>query len=389
MTFLSFILKNLARRRMRTALTVLGLAVAVGSVIALRGVSHSVSQSVEESFSLRQVDLLVQQAGRSSGLNSDFGQWFADEARRIPGVSVSEGVVDLIDVTRESGYTDQVMVYGWRDDNFGYKTMTFTAGRRFLPGERRKVLLGSNLAMNLRKSVGDTLVFGRDDPSNRANRFEVCGVFTSGDVFQAGAAILRLEDARDLTSRRVTGFSVRVARSDPESVAEVEAVRKTIEALEDPSDPSVRLTAQSPESFVASLSQLKMVRAIVWMMSALGLLIGVIGLLNTMAMSVNERTQEIGILRAVGWPPGRVIRMVLGESVMLGLAAAVVGTAGAVVATYVLTLFPRVNGFVSGGIALVVIAEGLALTVLVALAGGVYPAIRASRLMPTEALRHD
>jgi putative ABC transport system permease protein len=389
MYFITFILRNLARRWVRTALTVLGLAVAVGSVIALRGVSHSIRSSVEASFAMRRVDLLVQQAGRSSGLNSDFGQWFADEARKIPGVSVSEGVVDLIDVTRESGYSDQVMVYGWRDDNFGYEGLEFTAGRRFLPGERRKVLLGSIVAGNLRKAVGDTVVFGRDDPDNLANRFKVVGVFRSPDIYLAGAAIIPLEDARDLTSRRITGFSVRVARSDPESDAEVEVVRKQIESLQDPSDPSVRLTAQPPGTFVDSLSHLKLVRAIAWLVSALGLLIGVIGMLNTMIMSVVERTQEIGILRAVGWTRWRVVRMVLGESVALGLAAAVLGAIGAVAATHLLTLSPRVNGFIAPGIAPSVIAEGLGLTLLIALLGGAYPAVRAARLLPTEAIRHD
>jgi putative ABC transport system permease protein len=304
-------------------------------------------------------------------------------------VSVAEGVVDLIDVTRESGYSDQVMVYGWRDDNFGYEWMELTAGRRLLPGERRKVLLGSTVAGNLKKTVGDTVVFGRDDPGNWANRFEVVGVFKSADLLQAGAAILCLEDARELTSKRITGFSVRVARTDPESDAEVEEVRQKIEALEDPSDPSVRLAAQSPGSFVASLSHLRLLRASAWMMSALGLVIGVIGILNTMITSVVERTQEIGILRAVGWPPGRVVRLILGESVVLGLAAALVGAAGAVALTHLLALSPRVNGFIAGGVAPVVIAEGVGLTLLIALLGGAYPAARAARLLPTEAIRHD
>lgn len=389
MHFATFVLKNLLRRPVRTTLTVLGLALAVGSVIALRGVSDSVRRSVETSFSTLQVDLLVQQAGRSSGLNSDFGDWFVDETKKLPGVSVSEAVVDLIDVTRPSGYADQVMVYGWREDNFGYEDMKLVSGRRFLPGERRKVLLGSTLAGNLQKKVGDTVVFGRDDPDNASNRFEVVGVFKSPDVYQSGAAIIPIEDARDLTSKRVTGFSVRVARADPASDAEVEEVRRKIEALKDPSDPSVRLAAQPPASFISSLSQLKLIRAMAWLVSALGLVIGVIGVLNTMIMSVTERTQEIGILRAVGWPRGRVVRMILGESVSLALLAGVLGAAGAVGATYVLTLSPRVNGFVEPGIAPAVIAEGLALTILIALAGGAYPAVRAARLLPTEALRHD
>ena len=125
------------------------------------------------------------------------------------------------------------------------------------------------------------------------------------------------------------------------------------------------------------------------MVSAIALVIGVISMLNTMVMSVLERTHEIGILRAVGWPKGRVVRMVLGEALFLGLAAAAVGAAGAVAMTYLLTQFPRVNGFIEGGIAPVVIAEGFGLTALIGLLGGLYPAIRAARLLPTEAIRHD
>ena len=116
------------------------------------------------------------------------------------------------------------------------------------------------------------------------------------------------------------------------------------------------------------------------MVSVIAMAIGVISMLNTMAMSVLERTQEIGILRAVGWTRWRVVRMVLGEAVMLGLAAAVVGTVGAIVATHVLAASPKVNGFIEAGIAPVVIAQGIGLTVLIGLIGGAYPAIRAARL---------
>jgi putative ABC transport system permease protein len=187
----------------------------------------------------------------------------------------------------------------------------------------------------------------------------------------------------------VTGFSVRVKKPSPDSSAEIDAVKTKIEALRDPEDPSVRLNAQTPQSYVDSVSQLKLVNAISWLVSAIGLIVGVIGMLNTMVMSVIERTQEIGILRAVGWPPRRVIAMVLGESLLLGLAAAILGTVGAILATHVLTLFPQVNGFIEGGIAPNVIVEGLIFTVAIGLLGGAYPAFRAARLLPTEAIRHE
>jgi putative ABC transport system permease protein len=132
-----------------------------------------------------------------------------------------------------------------------------------------------------------------------------------------------------------------------------------------------------------------MVKALTWVVSIVAMVIGAIGMLNTMAMSVLERTQEIGILRAVGWPPSRVLRMILGEATLLSLIAAVVGTAGAWIALHLLSLSPKVNGFIEGRLAPVVIAEGIAITLLIGLLGGIFPAFRAARFLPTEAIRHD
>jgi putative ABC transport system permease protein len=180
-----------------------------------------------------------------------------------------------------------------------------------------------------------------------------------------------------------------VAKSKEHSEADVEAVRQRILALKDDNGKPIRLSVQTVEDYLKTASHITMTRAMVWMVSVISILVGVIGVLNTMIMSVLERTQEIGILRAVGWPKSRIIRMVLWEAIFLGLAAATVGTLGAYIVTYVLTLFPKVNGFIAAEIAPVVIAEGFGLTLLIGLFGAVYPAIRAARLLPTEAIRHD
>jgi putative ABC transport system permease protein len=390
MYFITFIAKNLFRRPGRTVLTIIGLAVAIGAVIALLGISDNVKRSVASSFDQRRIDLVVTQAGRSTGLNSDFRQWFVDRVREMPDVeAVSEAVVNLIDVTRETGYSDQVMIQGWRPDNFAFDDIQIITGRKIEEGDKQVVMLGSTLAQNLNKKVGDTVVFGAYDPTNLENQYKVIGIYKSAIVFEDGGAILPLEEARKLTGMNVTGFSVRVKKPSPDSSAEIDAVKTKIEALRDPEDPSVRLNAQTPQSYVDSVSQLKLVNAISWLVSAIGLIVGVIGMLNTMVMSVIERTQEIGILRAVGWPPRRVMAMVLGESLLLGLAAAILGTVGAILATHVLTLFPQVNGFIEGGIAPNVIVEGLIFTVAIGLLGGAYPAFRAARLLPTEAIRHE
>jgi putative ABC transport system permease protein len=390
MHFVTFILRNLTRRPARTALTVLGLAVAVGSMIALLAIGANAERAVETSFDRRRIDLIVMQAGRSMGLNSDFGEYFVEATKKIPGVKqVAEAAVTLIDVTRDSGNTDQAMIQGWRPDNFGFEDLDVIAGRKLVAGDRRKCMLGSTLANNLKKGVGDTVVFGKPEADDTYNVFEVVGVFRSFVVFEDGGAILPIEDVRALTGLQVTGFSVRVDKASPDSAAEVEAVRQQIEALRDPADPSVRLNAQTPSSYIDSVSQLKMMRAVSWIVSAVAVLIGVIGMVNTMAMSVLERTQEIGILRAVGWPAGRVIRMVLGEAMLIAVAAALVGAAAAEIGTRLLALSPKVNGFIEGGVSVAVVLRGFAVTLFIGLLGGLYPALRAARLLPTEAIRHD
>jgi putative ABC transport system permease protein len=386
MYFLSFILKNLLRRPVRTALTVLGLAVTVGSMIAFLAISHNVQVSAEQA--VQGFDLQVMQAGKSSGLNSDFSEELVEATRRLPGVAqVAEGVADMADLRRESGAVDAVLVLGWKRTNFGFEDMKMLSGRKFEPGERHVILLGSMLAQNLKRKVGDKLVLGGDTD----RPYEVIGVFETPHIFERGAAVVPMEDAQVITGKkgRVTGFSVRVRKASAGDTAAVDRVREEIEALKDPDDSTVRLSAQDPDAFVNSLQQLKLLRAVSWLITVIALAIGVISMLNTMAMSVLERTQEIGILRAVGWPPARVMRMILGEAAALALASAAGGTAIAFVGMQGLTLSPKVNGFIEPHIHWTVVATGTGLTLLIGIIGGAYPAFRAARLLPTEALRHD
>jgi putative ABC transport system permease protein len=388
MYFATFILKNLVRRPVRTVLTVLGLAVAVGSMVALLAVNDNVERAVTRSFTQRNVDLVVLQAGKSSDLNGDFSEWLVEKARIIHGVTeVDEATVDVLNMTRDSGATDPVMVQGWKINNQAFADIEVVAGRALRPDDHGKVMLGSTLAGNLKKGVGDTITIGD------GNTFEVVGVYKSFVVFEDGAVTMLMSDAQKLTGKRVTGFSVKVTKTapvgTPEAEAEVDRVKEAIKALRDPDDPTVRLDPRTPAEYVKSVTHLKIVRAMTWMVAVIAIVIGVISMLNTMVMSVLERTQEIGILRAVGWTKGRIVRMVLGEAMILGVLAAVVGTAGAYAGTHLLAQSPKVNGFIEPGVAPAIAAEGVAITAVIGLLGGLYPAVRAARLLPTEAIRHD
>jgi putative ABC transport system permease protein len=121
----------------------------------------------------------------------------------------------------------------------------------------------------------------------------------------------------------------------------------------------------------------------------IALLIGSIGILNTMAMSVLERTQEIGALRAIGWRRSRIVRMILGESLILGLAGAMAGIAVATVLLFILSQSSVVRGWIAPELDLGAACLGLVLSVLMAIIGGLFPAYRGSCYSPAEAMRYE
>ena len=134
--------------------------------------------------------------------------------------------------------------------------------------------------------------------------------------------------------------------------------------------------------------ELGLVRASAWATSAIALLIGTITMFNTMAMSVFERTQEFGILRAIGWRPKRILQLVVFESLVLSLLGAAAGSLFAIAMVRGLSRLPKAATLVDGQLPLHVFASSLALAIIIGLAAGLIPALRGSMLKPTEALRH-
>jgi putative ABC transport system permease protein len=126
-----------------------------------------------------------------------------------------------------------------------------------------------------------------------------------------------------------------------------------------------------------------------WVTSTVALFIGSIGMLNTMIMSVFERTKEIGVLRAIGWGRWRVVKMILMESVILSLLGGALGAVGAIFLTKMLSHFPAAAGVIDGNLAPSVILDGFLIALGVGLLGAAYPAYRGAQLLPTEALRHE
>ena len=132
----------------------------------------------------------------------------------------------------------------------------------------------------------------------------------------------------------------------------------------------------------------RIISAMSWGTSLLAVFVGVLGVMNTMLMTIFERTQEICILLAIGWRRSRIVRMVLLESALLGFLGGAGGVLVGAVGVKVLVMTPAIRGLLEPEVnaRLLVMAVGIA--VVVGIISGIYPAWRSSRLMPSQALHY-
>lgn len=377
MRFGAFVLKNVVRRRVRSTLTAVGMAVSVGAVVALVGVSNSSVQSFLSIYQQQNIAIIVQQRGAKQRLTSVLPETLGDEIAKLPGVKqVNSGLVDYTSL-EELGIS-ALVVQGWVPDSAAMRALNVEPGGHSLTAtDKRGVLIGCELAKSLGKSVGDQIPLFDD------GKYTVVGIVKSASPYESESMWVSLGDLQKFMGRKgqVTGFAVVV--DNPDDKAEVDSIIAAIVKL----GPNVE--AKNAKDSVKQTTEIQFLEATSWITSAIAIIIGAVGILNTMIMSVSERTKEIGILRAIGWRRSRIVRMILAESLLLSLSGGIFGTFAAVGLTRVLGKLPAVAGLIDPRITYDVMIFGVVVALVVGLLGAAYPAYRGAQLQPTEALRHE
>jgi putative ABC transport system permease protein len=383
MWFITLVLRNLWYRKVRTLLTVLGLAVAVCAVVTMIGVADVFQQAVSQLLETRNVDLVVTRAGVAQRLVSTLNASLRDRIREIPEVKAVDSM--LVDVVSfEDANLIAVYVLGGDVNGLLFENLRLISGRKPKPGDERPAVLGAVLAQSLGKKVGDKVVIEGEE-------FTVVGIHESFNLFENSTASVPLSDLQQIMDRhnQVTSFLV-VVNDSPDKQATVTSVREQIEQLRDERGRKLGISVRPTQDHIKSTLELKVVQAMAWTTSLIAVLIGVIGMLNTMMISVFERTREIGTLRAVGWPKGRVIRMILLESLLLCAGGWVLGVGGSLLLTWLLSAFPSTSTLIlPSRVSLSIIGQALVMVLAAGQLGAAYPAYFAAGLLPTEALRHE
>ncbi len=376
MNFGTLVWKNLIRRPVRSGLTIFAVAISIGCVVALVGVASGFKRAFQSLYETKNLDLIVVRAGQGQRLASTLDISLAEKIRAIQGVRhVFPALVDVISFEEQGIYG--VVTQGLIMEPMVAASFNVVEGRALSLRDTKSLMLGAILAKNLGKKLHDKVEIYENE------FFEVVGIFDNPNVFENGSMVILLEEMQRLLDRpkHVTGFSVELEPGDKEK--SIERVRHEIEAA------APGLSAMPIREHADSLTELRAAAAMAWLTSVLALLIGTAGVLNTMLMSVLERTKEIGIFRAIGWTATQVVQMILAEAMMLSMLGAMLGTIGALVLVKLLTKLPTASGFVDGYIPPMVIGQGFLIALLIGFIGGSFAALSAARLLPTAALRHE
>ncbi len=382
MRVIDIIFNNLRLREARTVFTIAGLAVAVTAITVLWNIAWGYAQSANAYYAGRGVDIVVVRAGVSDRLTSSLRDTLAARLLSLPEVkAVDGGLTEMVSLGEN--YLLGIPLRGFAPAGFTISQLAISEGRNLSSVDHGTVLLGSGIANSLGKHAGEPIEI-------EGTQFEIVGVFQAANPFETNSIVAPLVDVQKLMDRLgiVSEFQIRVADLIHDDVGLKNLCHK-IELLRDDQQNQLGLQAQPTHEFVENATESIYGTAMAWGTSAIVLSMSMLGMLNTMLMSVMERTRELGILRAVGWTRSRVVRMILGESIVISLVAAIVGlTAGAAI-MFVLSRWSALSMFVPASLSRPAMALGLGSAILAGVVGAFYPALRASDVPPIKALRHE
>jgi putative ABC transport system permease protein len=399
-------LDALRSNKIRAALTILGIVIGVATVVAMAavigGVRNSITGQLEmmgpENFTVERFDqtqIRIQDGSQRPPWEGKppITMQEAELIRSLPSIqSVAAAVGTGADVKAGSKLLESVQIMGRSASWPNYAEGDFISGRNFLPIEEERaamvVVLSDGLAEGLFPGV---------DPVGRnvrvaGEQFTVIGVYEqAANLFSELAprwaivppttAIKRLDVDEDWMSLLVVTAPT---ATQERAMDEVTVALRTARGLRPAEENNFTLIRQ--EAFLELFNRITGVFFLVMLvLSSIGLMVGGVGVVAIMMISVTERTREIGVRKALGATRREILWQFLVESVTVtvigGLIGLAVGGAGALLLA---NLTP-----VPAQVPLWSVAAAIAVSAITGIGFGVYPANRAARLDPVEALRHE
>jgi putative ABC transport system permease protein len=354
-------------RRVRTSLTLLGIGVSIAAIVALGGMAQGMTGAFTAMMRDSQTHLLAAEAD----IDSDFSAIDDRVAARIVARPDVAAVSGMIMKAANMDKMSMLLVFGYHPREFYIRRFRIIEGEP-LTG-RRQVLVGWKAAEQMGVEIGDTLrLLDRN--------FRVVGIFETGLPFEEIGVVIGLQEAQTLFGMLHQAQFYAISVRDPEQVEQVQR-----ELQEEFPDIDFSLSSELAED----MSDFRVLQEMVGQISFLAIFIGGVGILNTMLMNVLERMGEIGVLRALGWRRRRVLGTILQESLILGAVGGVCGIFLGFGLGSLIGLTPGMFGAMKPVYTPQLLVQAVIVAAVAGIVGGLYPAWRATRMRPVEALRYE
>jgi len=406
----TFAWQNLVTRPTRTTLAVLGLTIPVLAFLGLFSVSRGIRHLMGDTISGLQ-NLMVLRENAPVPVLSDLPPETGEQLRKVPGVRVAAAevwkvsppidgrggglgaAIGMLTKPKEEGFRSLFNIIAVEGIDIAEHAKLTRAsfakailpksrgGGRFLDeGDVGKpnVAISTKIAREYPnadgtpKKVGQTLRLGNRD-------FQIVGLFETGSMVLDATIVMDIGVSRELLNLNPAAVSAYTV--EPTSMAEGDLVGERIEQAI--SGVRAQRIAQFSLTVGSVMGKLDM---FLLLAVALAMLVGAVGIANTMLMSTSERYVEFGVMRTNGWTRRNVLMLVTAESALLGALSGLLGGALAAAAVF------GVNRFLVGfslDLSPGLLAASLAGALSIATLAGLYPAWRASRMTPMDAIRHS
>ncbi|MEM0231211.1 MAG: ABC transporter permease [Candidatus Woesearchaeota archaeon] len=396
------VLNYISKRKIRSFLTIIGIFIGISAVVTLISLGQGLTNAVNAQFSKLGSNRLTISPAGAAGISMlrttvKLTDKDLERAMSVQGVEYAIGVYITSKQISFGKESIQAYVRGISTDE---KTIRYAEqsglyeiekGRDFKPGDKYKIIIGSGIAekaFSKKVRVGDIVTIDNIP-------FEVIGIQkTAGSGIFDYVLRMPLDVARALDNKEdeLSSISVIVkSNSDINSVEE--RLKDTLRRERNEKKGEESFSVQSTRNIINSfLDILKIVQALLVGIAAISLLVGAVGITNTMYTSVLERTRDIGVMKAIGAKESEIMAIFILEAGLLGLVGGIIGVVLGTAASYTI-------GFVATDIFKVSILKIsinpplLVMLLIFSFAIGAFagflPARQAAKLQPAEALRYE